>query len=93
LGLKEQLERPKRAARGEEIRIPQRDGSVARFPEGAAAAAYLNWLERMGAGADAPPEHPMLAAVRNSPDPEWKNSVYMVEDAEDHVRPIEDLSE
>jgi hypothetical protein len=93
LGLKEQLERLKRAARGEEIRIPQRDGTVARFPESAASAAYLNWLERMGAGEGAPPEHPMLAAVRNSTDPEWQQSAYMVEDPDEHTRPIPDLSE
>jgi hypothetical protein len=93
LGLKEQLERLKRAARGEEIRIPQRDGTVARFPESAAADAYQNWLERMGAGEDAPAEHPMLAAVRNSTGPEWRSSAYMVEDPDEHVRPVEDLSE
>jgi hypothetical protein len=93
MGLKDQLERLKRAARGEEIRIPQRGGGVARFPESALDDAYLNLQARLGAGEDAPPEHPLLVAVRNSTDREWQNSVYMVEDPDEHTRPIEDVSE
>ena len=47
----------------------------------------------MGAGEDAPPEHPLIAAARNSSDPEWANSVYAIEDPAAHVAPVEDLSE
>jgi hypothetical protein len=42
---------------------------------------------------DAPPEHPMLAAVRNSSDPGWRGTFYFVEDPDEVTRPVEDLSE
>ena len=93
MGLRGRIARAERAARGEMIEIPQKDGTVARFPEYAGAAAYLNWLARLGAGEDAPPEHPLLLAVRNSSDSEWQNSVYMVEDPDEHTRPVPDLYE
>jgi hypothetical protein len=53
----------------------------------------MNLMERMGVGEDAPPEHPLLKAVRNSPDPKWQNSFYFVEDADEVIRPVPDLSE
>jgi hypothetical protein len=93
VGLRDRIRKAERAARGEEIAIPQRDGMVARFPESAGTEAYVNWLDRLGAGEDAPPEHPLLGAVRNSSDPEWLNSVYMIEDPDEHTKPIPDLSE
>jgi hypothetical protein len=55
--------------------------------------AFRNWFDCMGAGEDAPPEHPMLEAVRNSSDPYWQNSVYVVNDPDEHTKPIPDLSE
>ena len=55
----------------EYVTITQRDGSVKRFPESALADAFLNSMERLGAGEDAPPEHPLLEAARNSSDPKW----------------------
>jgi hypothetical protein len=73
--------------------IPQRDGTVARFPQSEGIEAYVNWFDRMGAGEDAPPEHPMLAAVRNASDPECTNSFFMCEDPDEHTKPIPDLSE
>ncbi len=44
------------------------------------------------AGKDAPPEHPLIAAARNSSEPKWSESFYAVND-EGWTDPVEDLSE
>jgi hypothetical protein len=94
VGIRERLRHLEAAAEAEMIVIPQRDGTVARFPQSEGMEAYVNWFERMGAGEDAPPEHPLIAAVRNSSDPEWQNSFWLVaSDPEEWVKPIPDLSE
>jgi hypothetical protein len=72
-------QRLKRLERRSEIAIPQRDGTVKRFPESALAEAYLNLMDRWRSGAmggDTPPEHPLLEAARNSSDPTWAQSVW-----------------
>ncbi len=93
MGLRSWVKRLERDAREEMIEIPQKDGTVARFPQSAARDAFINLMDRMGAGENAPPEHPLIAAARNSSDPKWANSIYAVEDPAAHVAPIEDLSE
>jgi hypothetical protein len=93
VGLRDKLKRLERAARGEIIEIPQKDGTVARFPRSAEIEAFRNWFARLGAGEDAPPEHPMLAAVRNTSEPEWQKTFFYVEDPDAHSRPVPDLSE
>ena len=93
MGLRDKLNRLEREARGEMIEIPQKDRTVARFPASALKDAYLNLMERLGAGEDAPPEHPLLVAVRNTSDPEWQQSGFMCEDPDEHTKPIPDLSE
>jgi hypothetical protein len=93
VGLRGRLKRAERAARGEMIEVLQHDGTVKRFPLSEVREAYLNWFDRLGAGDDAPPEHPMLVAVRNTSDPEWQKSIYYVGDPDAHTRPIPDLSE
>ncbi len=64
------------------LEVPQRDGTVRRFPRSAAPDALVFLLD----GRD----HPLAAAARNSPDPEWAGSFY-------NAHPIdpdaEDLSE
>jgi len=75
----------------EMIHIPQQDGSVKRFPRSAVRDAYANLMDRLGAGEDAPPEHPLLEAARNSSDPAWFQSAYGV--GVDWVEAVEDLSE
>ncbi len=92
MGLRRWLRRLERDAEGEMIVIPQLDGTVARFPASASKDAYLNLFERLGAGEDAPPEHPLLAAARNSSDTWWAGSVY-AEDPDEWINPVEDLSE
>ena len=52
--LKSRLQRLERIAREEMIEIPQRDGSVARFPARAVWDAFMNLMDRLGAGEDAP---------------------------------------
>ena len=88
--MRDEVRRLKRDAEGNVVTIPQRDGTVRRFPEHALKDAYINVCDRMGAGDDAPPEHPLIEAARNSSDPQWSSSVYVVDG--DLTAPIEDLS-
>jgi hypothetical protein len=92
VGLRGWVKRLEHAAREEMIEIPQRDGTVARFPRSAGMDAYMNLMDRLGAGEDAPPEHPLIEAVRNSSDPKWSESFFAVND-EGWTDPVEDLSE
>jgi hypothetical protein len=92
-GLRSWLKRLERCARDEMIEIPQRDGTIKRFPQTAGMDAFIYLMDRMGAGGDAPPEHPLIAAARNSSESKWANSIYAVEDPEAHVAHLEDFSE
>jgi hypothetical protein len=91
MGLRGRLVRLERDAKGEMIEIPQKDGTVKRFPQSAAKDAFMNLMDRLGAGEDAPPEHRLIAAVRNSSAPEWSQSFYAA--GESLTDPVEDLSE
>jgi len=93
VGLRSFVKRLERLSEGKVIFIPQRDRTVKKFPQSAARDAFINLMDRMGAGEDAPPEHPLIAAARNSSDPWWANSIYAIEDPAAHVAPVEDLSE
>jgi hypothetical protein len=87
------LRRLERQSEGEVITIPQQDGTVARFPESAAREAFMNAMDRLGAGPDAPPRHPLLEAARNSSDPRWRDSCFGDIDYPGATMPLEDLSE
>jgi len=93
MGLRSWVKRLERSAQEEMIVIPQKDGTVKKFPQSAAKDAFLNLTDRMGAGEDAPPEHPMIDAVRNASEPWPPNSFYICEDPDKWTEPIEDLSE
>jgi hypothetical protein len=93
VALKGRLRRLEHAAEEEMIVIPQRDGTVKRFPSSAGEEALINLMDRLGAGEDAPPEHSMIEAVRNASEPKWAGSVYAANDPEEWTKPIEDLSE
>ena len=80
------------AAEGEMIAIPQLDGTVRRFPQSAGMDAFTNLIDRMGAGAEAPPEHPLIAAARNSSEPKWSESFYAT-GGEGWTDQVENLSE
>jgi len=71
------------SARGGMLEVPQRDGTVRRFPRSAAPDALVALI----GGED----HPLAEAARNSPAPEWADSFYSAEpmdpDAEDLSEP------
>ena len=75
------------------IVIPQRDGTVVRFSAEVGMEAYMNLMDRLRSGDDAPPEHPLIAATRNSSELEWSRSFYAVNDPDEWVQPVENLSE
>jgi hypothetical protein len=92
MGLRDRTKRAEKAAEEEMIVIPQKDGTAKRFPQSAGMDAYMNLFDRLGAGEDAPPEHPLIAAAKNSSEPEWSQSFYATND-EGWTDPVEDLSE
>ena len=88
------LKRLEHAARDEEIVILQKDGTVKRFPQSASRDAFVIQMDRLGAGEDAPPEHPMIEALRNSDDPAQLGSfLHSATQASEWTEPVEDLSE
>ncbi len=91
--LRSRLRRLERAAKGMEISVPQQDGTVARFPASAYREAFLNAMDRLGAGENAPPRHPLLIAAQNSSDPKWREDYFGDIDFEGSTDPIPDLSE
>lgn len=91
--MKNRVKRLERAVEEEVITIPQQDGTVRRFPQSAGLEAFTNLMDRLGAGEEAPPEHPMIEACRNASDPKWASSFYAASDPEEWVTPVEDLSE
>jgi hypothetical protein len=93
MGLRDKLRRLERASREELVDMPQQDGTVARFPKSAYKEAFLNATDRLGAGEDAPPRHPLLEAATNTSDPRWRTSFFSDIDFDGAVEQIEDLSE
>ena len=93
VGLRGRLRRLEREAEEEMIAIPQKDGRVKRFPASEGMVAYMNLMECLGAGEDAPPEHPLIAAVRNSSDPKWQDTFWAADDPDEWIKPVPDLSE
>ncbi len=87
------IKRLEREARDEFIEIPQKDGTVERFPSEAYKEAFMNHMDRLGAGEDAPPEHPLIEAVRNCSDPKWSKSFFAADDPDEWIKPVPDLSE
>jgi hypothetical protein len=55
MGLRGRLRRLEEEAEAEMLVIPQRDGTVVRFPSYEGMEAYMNLMERLGAGEDARP--------------------------------------
>jgi len=63
--LKGRLRKLEEELTGEMITIRQRNGTLRRFFPGAGEDALLNFMDRIGAGGDAPAEHPLMEAARN----------------------------
>jgi len=93
VGIRDRLRRLEERAEGEVIVIPQRDGTTARFPKEALRDSFVNLMDRLGAGEDGPPEHPMIEAVRNSTDPKWAGTIWEAGEPDDWTAPVPDLSE
>jgi hypothetical protein len=93
--LRSWIKRLERQSQEEFIEIPQKDGTVVRFPASEGMEACMNLMDRLGAGEDAPPEHPLIAAARNSSDPKWSQSFFAsgAGDPDEWVKPVKDLSE
>lgn len=53
------------------IEIPQQDGTMTRFPRSVGLEAFTNLFDRMGAGEDAPPKHPLIVEARNASESKW----------------------
>ena len=63
------------------IEIPQQDGTMTRFPRSVGLEAFTNLFDRMGAGEDAPPKHPLIGEARNASESKW--SAACADDDED----------
>ena len=90
MGLRDRLKRLEREAEGEMLFVPQKDGTVKRFPQSALQESFMTNMKRLR-GEDVP-HHPLGVAVAQSPDPEWSRSLYSAEWTA-IVAPVEDLSE
>jgi hypothetical protein len=91
--LRDRLPKLERDSEEEMIVIPQKDGTVRRFPPEAGMEAFINHMDRLGAGEDAPLEYPLIEAARNSSAPEWSRSFFATDDPEEWTKPVPDLSE
>ncbi len=90
MGLRDRVKRLEKETEGGTVSIPQRDGTVKRFPQSALQDSFLANMGRLR-GRDVPP-HPLGVAAAGSPDLEWSRSMYSA-DWVTIVTPPEDLSE
>ena len=90
MGLRRRVKRLEKETEGGTVSIPQRDGTVKRFPEADLLESFTTNMKRLR-GEDVPP-HPLGLAAAGSPDPEWSRSMYSA-DWVTIVTPPEDLSE
>ena len=90
MGLRDRLRRLQREAEGEMVFVPQKDGTMKRFPQNALQESFVTNMKRLR-GEGVPP-HPLGLAAAESPDLEWSRSFYSAAWT-DIVTPVEDLSE
>ena len=90
MGLRDRLRRLERETEGETVLVPQGDGTVKRFPQGALRESFMTNMKLLR-GEDVP-HHPLGVAAAESPEPEWSRSFYSAAWT-DVVAPLEDLSE
>ena len=90
MGLKDRLRRLERESEGEVVFVPEKDGTVKRFPQSALQGSFVTNMKRLR-GEDVP-HHPLGVAAAESPDPEWSRSLYSAAWTE-IVAPVEDFSE
>ncbi len=90
MALRDRVKRLEKEAGGGMVFIPQRDGTVKRFPEADLLESFTRNMKRLR-GEDVPP-HPLGLAAAGSPDLEWSRSMYSA-DWVTIVTAPEDLSE
>ena len=95
MGLRGQLKRLERDVRKEMIEIPQRDGTIKRFPQSALMEAFL-YLVEVAVGGSPTEEPEIFGALRNAREPaqKWMGTFYF--DPADIIpaaEPVPDLSE
>ncbi len=95
MGLRGRLNKLERDARKEMIEIPQRDGTVKRFPQSSLMEAFLYLVEVAVGGASQTKEPEIFGALRNARDPaqKWMGSFYFDPADNSATEPVPDLSE
>ena len=98
MGIRDEIQSLKRQVERESLVIPQRNGTVAKFPKAALADAFLVNLQRM-TDEDIDP-HPLSVAIENSTDPDRYSGTFfdsemrvVGEDDEPLDSAVEDLAE
>ena len=95
MGLRARLQRLEREARKEMVEIPQRDGTIQRFPSNALMEAFL-YLGDVAVGDSSLPEEPeIFGALRNAREPaqKWMGTFYFDPADISASEPVPDLSE
>ena len=97
MGLRGRLTRLERDARKELVAIPQRDGTVKRFPQSALMGAFLYLVKvAVGDNTSLPDEPEIFGALRNACEPaqKWMGTFYFdLADIVPATEPVPDLSE
>jgi hypothetical protein len=95
MGLRGRLKRLERDARREMVEIPQRDGTVKRFPQSALMEAFLYLVDVACGEASATAEPKIFGALRNAREPaqKWMGSFYFDPAEYPATEPVPDLSE
>ncbi len=90
MGLRRRVKRLEKETGGGTVFVPQKDGTVKRFPEADLLESVVTNMKRLR-GEDVPP-HPLGVAAAQSSDREWSRSMYSAGWVE-IVTPPENLSE
>jgi len=96
MGLRGRLKRLEREARKEMVEIPQRNGTVKRFPQSATWEAFLYLVKVAGGDAPTTEEPEIFEALRNAREPaqKWMGSFYFdPAEVPAPTEPVPDLSE
>ena len=95
MGLRARLQRLEREGRKELVEIPQRDGTIQRFPSKALWEAFL-YLADVAVVGSSPSEEPeIFGALRNAREPaqKWMGTFYFDPTDISASEPVPDLSE
>jgi hypothetical protein len=95
MGLRGRLTRLERDARKEMVEIPQRDGTVKRFPQRALMEAILYLVDAAVGRSPRAEEPEIFGALRNAREPaqKWMGSFYFDPAEFRAAEPVPDLSE